>query len=162
MTENPYSSPGSEVESDSESQRSGSLWKGILFGGLADFGGTMVMSTIMLFIYIARIWSPDMTPEYMEDVIKRYTQDMTSFSNIWSYISLFFGLGFSVLGGYVCAIFARERWKKAVLILVAIMSGYGLLAGSEHYQLGVLLVLILLSVIAILFGGWLRAGKRYK
>ena len=161
MTNDPYSSPSSEIERDSESQRSGSLWKGILFGGLADVGGTMVMSTIMAIIYIARIWSPDMTPEYIEEVIKQYAQDLTSFSNIWSIISLVLGLGFSVLGGYVCAIFAREKWKKAVLILAAILSGYGLLAGSEYYQLGVNLALTLLSVIAVFFGGWLRAGKRY-
>jgi len=106
MTNNPYNSPGSEVESDSESQRSGSLWKGILIGGLVDFGGTMVMSTVMAIIYIVMIWSPDMTPENIEEVINQYTLDLTSFSNIWSIISHVLGLSFSVLGGYVCAIFA--------------------------------------------------------
>lgn len=162
MTDNPYSSPGSDVESNSESQSSGSLWKGILIGGVVDIGGSMAMSTIMLIIYMVRIWSPDMAPENIEEISKQYTQDLTSFNSSWSYISLFFGLGFSVLGGYICAIFAREKWKKAILILAAILSGYGLLAGSEYYQLGVLLVLILLSIMAIFFGGWLRAGKRYE
>jgi len=161
MTENPYNSPGSEVESDSESQRPGSLWKGILFGGLLDLGGSIAAGTIMLIIYMLQVWSPEMTPEYLEQVANQYTKEITSFSNIWSFISLFFGLGFSVLGGYVCAFFAREKWQKAVLILAAILSGYALLVGGEHYQLGVLLVLTLLSVISIYIGGWLRAGRRY-
>ncbi len=161
MTENPYNSPNSDVESDNKSHRPGSIWKGVLFGGLADIGGTMVISTIIAIIYLMQIWSPDMTPEKIEEVMNLYGEDSSNFNNIWSFIGLGFGLGFSVLGGYVCAIFARERWKKAALILAAILSGYGLYIGIEIYQLGVILALTLLSVMATYFGSWLRAGKRY-
>jgi len=161
MTDNPYNSPNSELENDSESQRSGSLWKGIVFGGLSDLGGTIIMSLLMGIIYMALNGSPDMTPDNMEKVINQYVEDMASFSNSWGYISLALGLSFSVLGGYVCVIFAREKWKKALLILAAILTGYSFLVGSEHYQFGVYLALILLSILAVFFGGWLRARKRY-
>ena len=159
MTDNPYNSPNSQVES--ESHRTGSLWKGILFGGLADLGGTIVMSIIMISIYMALNWSADMTPEKIEEVTNMFVEDSSSFNNIWGIIGLVFGLGFSVLGGYICALFAREKWKKAILILAAILTIYGLVMGSDIYQIGVLLVLTLLSIFAMLLGGWLRGGKRY-
>ena len=161
MNNDPYHSPNSEVESDSESQRSGSLWKGILIGGVADIGGTIAMSTILIIIYMVQVWSPEMTPESIEQVIEQFTIDMASFNNAWSIISHAIGLGFSMLGGYVCAVFAKEKWKKAVLILAAILGGFGLLMGIDVYQFGANLALLLLSVIAIYTGAWLRAGKRY-
>jgi len=161
MNKDPYSSPNSEVESESESQRSGSLWKGIVIGGVADLGGTIAMSIILVIIYMVQVWSPEMTPESLEQVIEQFTLDIASFDNAWSIISHAIGLGFSMLGGYVCAIFAREKWKKAILILAAILGGFGLLMGIDVYQFGVNLALLLLSVMAIYIGGWLRAGKRY-
>jgi len=161
MTNDPYNSPESEVESESNSKRPGSIWKGVVIGGVADIGSTMIMSTIMAIIYLAMLWTPDMTPENIEEVMNLYVEDTSNFNNIWSFTGLFFGLGFSVLGGYVCAIFAREKWKTAALILAAILSGYSLVMGIEYYQLGVILSLTLLSVAAIFIGSWLRVGKRY-
>ena len=157
MTENPFRPPTAEVETAEESKQRGSLWKGVLLGGVADFGGTLAMGTIMFIIFLVQIWSPEMTPEQMERVAEEYTQLLSDFDNIWSLLGLVFGLGFSVLGGFVCAIFAKERWKNAVLILASILSVYGLLAGSEYYQLGVNIVLVILSFMSIYLGGWLRA-----
>jgi len=157
MTNDPYNSPESEVESESNSKRPGSLWKGVVIGGVADIGGTIIMSTIMAIVYLAMLWSPEMTPENIEEAMQLYVEDTSSFNNIWSFIGIALGLGFSVFGGYICAIFAREKWKKAALILAAILSGYSLIMGSEVYQLGVILSLTLLSVAAIFIGSWLRA-----
>ncbi|MGD8926013.1 MAG: hypothetical protein PVG20_04145 [Thioalkalispiraceae bacterium] len=159
--ENIFQTPGAELEGGNEPPRPGSLWKGILLGGVADLGGTMAVSTIVFFIYIWGAFQPGMSPEEVQKLGEQFSQDLTSFDNVWSIVMTLFGSSFSVLGGYVCAFFAREKWKKAVLILAAIMAGYGLLAGGDSsYQFGELLALTLLSVALMYFGGWLR-GRRH-
>jgi len=72
------------------------------------------------------------------------------------------GSGSSCLGGYVCAIFAKERWKTAALILAIAIAVFGFIFGSNSHALGVNLSLILLTVVLIYLGGWLREGRQQK
>jgi hypothetical protein len=74
------------------------------------------------------------------------------------------GLGFSALGGYVCARIARRSEMKlgAILAAVSALSGF-FLAGDEQ-QLGTMLSFTLLGFGAVLVGARLglaknRAGK---
>lgn len=160
MHENPFKTPSAELEGVNEPPRPGSLWKGILLGGVADLGSTMAMSTIIFFVYIWSAYHPGMSPEDIQNLGDQFSQDLTSFDNPWSLVTTFFGSSFSVLGGYVCAIFAREKWKKAVLILVTIMTAYGFLAGGGEYEIGIFLALTFLSIVLMYFGAWLR-GRRH-
>ena len=160
MVENLFAPPKAHVEDTDISRKPGSIWKGVLFGGLGDIVATTVFISIVSVVYVVLNIAPDITPEQLEDLNEQLQQDLVSINSIWGFSGMVLGSGSSCLGGYVCAIFAKERWKTAALILAIAISIFGFIFGSNTHALGVNLSLILLTVVLIYLGGWLREGRQ--
>jgi len=159
VVENPFAPPKAHVEDSDVSRKPGSILKGVLFGGLLDIVLTTVLITIVSVVYVVLNITPDITPEQLEGLNEQLQQELANIGSIWGFSGIVVGSGSSFLGGYVCAIFARERWKTAAIILGIAISVFGLIFGSETYTLGVNLSLSLLTIVLIYLGGWLREGR---
>lgn len=114
----------------------------------------------MFSVYLAVNVSPDISPEDFEYLAEQYTQEAMRFDSVWGFTSIAIGSGISLLGGYVCACFARERWKKAALILGTIVAAFSFYSSVEYYSLGASLSLGLLTLVIVYLGAWLREGRQ--
>ena len=162
MAENPFNPPQSNISDMSKNEKKGSLWIGILVGGAVDIGGTSILGIIMFVIYLFTNISQTITPEEIMGITEGFTHDVASLDSIYGILSYIIGITFSLIGGYVCAHFAREHWKLAVLILAALISIFGVLMAIGYYPIGRNLVLGFLTFIVILLGGWLNYIRRKK
>ena len=159
MTENPFQTPQSDVERPEETARKGSLWLAVLIGGVVDIGGTMVYGIVVGIIYTVQHATPSMTAQDLENMMDKLSQDISNLETTLGIVSLLIGMAFSVFGGFVCALLAKLRWQKGVLILAGIMSLYGLVVGAQHVPILKLITLTLLTFVSVYLGGWLR-GRR--
>jgi hypothetical protein len=76
------------------------------------------------------------------------------------YVTSLVGLGFSMLGGYVCARIVRRSELKFGAILAALSALLGILfAGENTQQLGTFLSLTLLGIGAVVVGARLGQAK---
>ena len=162
MVENPFAPPKAHVEDSDISRKPGSILKGVLFGGLIDIVATTVFIIIVSVVYVVLNIAPDITPNQLGDLNEQLQQELASIDSIWGLSGMVLGSVSSCLGGYVCAIFAKERWKTAALILAIAISIFGFTFGSNTHALGINLSLILLTVVLIYLGGWLREGRQKK
>ena len=92
----------------------------------------------------------------MESELAAHASDITSPLFI---LSLFFGSAMSLLGGYVCARYARASWRRAAVILGILM----VLVGLAYVGSGPILptiALSLLSGVLVYAGAWL-GGRRF-
>ena len=161
MTENPFQTPQSDVDRPENTAGKGSLWLAVLIGGVVDIGGTMVYGMVVGIIYVVQNATPNMTAQDAESILEKLSQDISNLESTLGILSLIIGMAFSVLGGFICALLAKARWRKAVLILAGIMSLYGLVVGSQNIPLVKLIILTSLTFASIYLGGWLR-GRRLR
>ena len=159
MVDNPFQTPESDVERPVDTVSKGSLWLAVLIGGVVDIGGTMLYGMVVGTIYVVQNATPEMTAQDVESMMENLTQDISNLQTTFGIVSLMFGMAFSVLGGFICAVLAKARWQKAVLILGGIMAIYGLAVGAQDIPILKLALLTLLSFGSIYLGGWLR-GRR--
>lgn len=162
MADNPFAPPTSNVADSGKPVKPGSIWKGVVFGGLIDFVGTTVFSIILFIAYTVQNSSPNLSPADLQDLSQQYAKELLQLASIWGLLSFVVGSGLSLLGGYVCARFARERWKTANSILGAGMAALGLFSGEGFYSLGANLSLGILTFAIVYLGGWLREGRRVR
>ncbi len=162
MVENPFAPPKAHVEDSDVSRKPGSILKGVVFGGLLDIVLTTVLITIVSVVYVVLNITPDITPEQLESLNEQLQQELANIESIWGVSGIAVGSGSSLLGGYVCAIFAKERWKTAAIILGIAISVFGLIFGSDTYTIGVNMSLGLITIFLIYFGAWLREGREKK
>jgi len=161
VSNNPFAPPTSNVDSG-KSLKPGSIWKGIVIGGLIDFVGTTVFSIILFIVYMALHNTSNLSPDDIQALSQQYTKDLLQLGSIWGLLSFGVGSGLSLLGGYVCARFAKERWKTANTILGIAMAGLGLFSGGKYYSLGANLSLGILTFAIVYAGGWLREGRHVR
>ena len=90
---------------------------------------------------------------------EQLSQEISNLETTLGILSLIMGMAFSILGGFICALMAKVRWHKAVLILAGVMSLYGVVIGAQHMPIGKTVILTLLTFGSIYVGGWLR-GRR--
>ena len=159
MTENPFQTPQSDVDRPEETAGKGSLWLAVLIGGVVDIGGTMVYGMVVGIIYVVQNATPTMTAQDVERMMEMLSQDISNLESTLGIVSLIMGMAFSVLGGFICALLAKLRWQKAVLILAGVMTLYGLVVGSQSIPLVKLIILTSLTFVSVYLGGWLR-GRR--
>jgi len=160
MTDNPFQPPNSELEDAAKVSKPGSLWLGILIGAVVDYGGTMLFGVVAGVAYMMQHFTPGMSPADIEKLAAELQQQALDINSIWGMAGIIMGSGFSILGGFVCALIAKERWHKAVLILAALMMAYGLVLGLRYSPALRVISLSLLTFASIYFGGWLR-GRSY-
>ena len=159
MSDNPFAPPKSHVEDSDKARKPGSIWKGALIGIVVDIVGTTIGVTVISIMYMTLNITQDMSPTDIEDLSKRFVEELSDYSSIWGLAGVVLGFGLSLIGGYVCAIFAKERWKKAALIFGSALVIYGLYLGKDNYSIGENISISLLTFIMIYLGGWLREGR---
>ena len=160
MTDEPFAPPRTHVADTDAHAQPGSVWKGVLIGGTVDVVGTTVLGIIIFFAYMALNVSPEMSPADIDLLGERFSQEAVRLDSVWGFSGFIIGGGLSLLGGYICAGFARERWKLAALTLGVAMAAFGLVSVAEYYSLGENLSLALLTLAAVYLGGWLHEGQR--
>lgn len=129
----------------------------MLFGVLADIGGSL--ATGFLFVLAVALWlgSQGMSPEQVEEAVT--TLDPWSG---WALLSYVVGCAFSALGGYVCARVARQSELKLAGIVAAIGVAFGWAVGSGQVPFTLHVLLTVLSVACVMFGAWVgvRGNER--
>ena len=134
------------------------MFKGVLFGVCVDVGGSYLVGTVMFIVYASTLSTADMSSDDLRAVGITYTSLITSFDNVWSWTGLLFGLSCSVLGGYVCAAHAREK-RVTALSIVAVLMAVVSFQSVDGLEVGVNLVLCLLTAAAVIQGGRLWAAR---
>ena len=149
---NPYAPPEATVKD--LPVKAGSAFKAVALGFVADIGGTFLAGMVLALVYGAVLSA---SGESMEEIMassKAIGTDSWLF-----YAGTLVGLGFSVLGGYVCARIARRDEMKLGAILAGLSALVGVLFSGEAYQLGTLLSLTLAGIGAVMIGARLGYAK---
>jgi len=128
--------------------------KGIVVGAVVDLGGTLVASIVLSVIVSFRLASQGMTPEEIQQALVNLS--MTSGLSIFSMV---LGTGFSVLGGYVCATYAKKDIYGCGVILGVIVCTAGIMMGGMQQSIAMDLLMVLVTFAAVLFGAWLYGRK---
>jgi hypothetical protein len=131
--ENPYRPPKARVQDAPAPPRSAVV--GVLVGLAVDVGGTIVAGIVLGIVYAVMLAARGMGPEQIQTTLTEIDPRSGYFL-----VSGIVGLGFSLLGGYVCARLVRRDERR----VTAIMGGLSALSG------------VALGGSAI--GGWLNAA----
>ena len=163
MTDNPFNPPSAEVEDPLEkTQPYGSLWKGVIIGGVIDLGGSTALGFVFVILYaVLNIDSISSLPDIL-NLLEQLVEESVSFTSVWGLTGIILGSIISLVAGYVCALFAREFWIKAALILGAIDALYVMANGQGFYSMETNLGFGLLTFILVFIGGWLRVLQKGK
>src|ERR1051325_9910576 len=140
---NPYAPPEATVHD--LPPKPGSWFKAIALGLATDIGGTLVATAILALIYGIALAASGVKREDIAATMQASATDSWLF-----YVSSLVGLGFSALGGYVCARIVRrsELTFRGILF-----------AGENTQQLGTFLSLTLLDIGAVVVGARLGQAK---
>jgi hypothetical protein len=125
----------------------------VALGVLTDFGGTLLLSIVLAFLYAMTLAASGMPPAEIEQAIQSGNADSWYF---WA--ATIGGGGFSVLGGYVCARIARQSEYTLGAIIAAINVVLALLIGNGGRDVGMSIVLIAATIASVILGAWL--GKK--
>jgi hypothetical protein len=150
---NPYAPPDASVQD--LPPRPGSAFKAIGLGLATDIGGTLIATVILALIYGIALAVSGVKREDIAATMQASAADSWFF-----YLTSLVGLGFSVLGGYVCARIVRRSELKFGAILAALSALFGILfAGDNTQQLGTFLSLTLLGIGAVVVGARLGQAR---
>src|SRR3954453_17348364 len=140
---NPYAPPEASVHD--EPLRPGSAFKAIAVGLVVDIGGSLIGTVLLALVYAAALGAAGVKHEDIAATLQASNGD-----SLFFYAGILVGLGFSVLGGYVCARIARRAELKLGAILAALSAISGLGSAGDEPQLGLVLRLSLLGVGGLL------------
>jgi len=127
----------------------GSPVKGMIFGVLVDIGGSLLASFVLFFIWAIWLGASGLDAE---SITKEMTEpDPLSQVAIVGYA---LGTGFSWLGGYVCALVARETELQCAAVVATISSLVALATGAGM-PLALYLSLTVLTFATVMLGGWM-------
>jgi hypothetical protein len=148
---NPYRPPEAPV-ADQDRPR-GSPVKGMIYGLLVDIGGSFAAALVLSFTYGVWLAASGLTAAEIEQSLTQ--REAGSGFSIVGYVV---GTAFSWLGGYVCARTARETELRCAGVLAAVSCTIGLLLSMDQ-PLELNLLLIVLTVGAVMLGGWMGAQR---
>ena len=114
---NPYAPPEAAVHD--LPVKPGSAFKAVALGLATDIGGTLVATVILALIYGAALGAAGVRREEIAAAMQVSATDSWFF-----YAMTGVGLGFSVLGGYVCARIARRSELKLGAIPTLLPDGW--------------------------------------
>jgi lysylphosphatidylglycerol synthetase-like protein (DUF2156 family) len=120
----------------------------MMFGVLVDLGGSFAAAIAMSFAYGIWLAASGMAATEIEQALTQ--RDPDSPFSLFAYAV---GTGFSWLGGYVCARTAKETELKCAGVVAAVSCLTGLLLSMDQ-PLELNLVLVLLTMGAVMLGGW--------
>lgn len=149
---NPYAPPGAAVTDPPA--KPASAFKAVAFGLGVDIGGTLLGGIVLALVYGIVLGASGADAEQIGAAMA------TAGNDTWlSWLGTAVGLGFSVLGGYVCARVARRAEMKLGAVLAALSAVIGVVLAGEHYQLGTLASLTIASIGAVMIGARLGYAK---
>ena len=151
---NPYAPP--EASLHDLPVKPGSAFKAIALGLATDIGGSLIATVILALIYGASLGAAGVKQEEIAATMQASATD-----SWFLYVGSAVGLGFSVLGGYVCARIARRSEMKLGAILAALSSVSGFFLAADSLQLGTNLSMTLLGFGAVLIGARLGFTRNY-
>jgi hypothetical protein len=149
---NPYAPPQAAVKDLPAG--AGSAIKAVTLGLVADIGGTLAGTVVFMLIYGIVLGVSGASAEELAAA-----SDFTATDSWQFYAGTLLGLGFSVLGGYVCARIARRSEMKLGAVLALLSAAIGVLLAADQYQLGTLLSVTLASIGAVMVGARLGQAK---
>ena len=149
---NPYAPP--EAKLADMPAEAGSPIKAVTFGLLVDLGGTVLATLVLAFVYGIALAVSGASAEEIAAAADPAATDTAFF-----YGSILIGLGFSALGGFVCARIARRDETMLGGILAALSAFIGWVLAGDQYELGTVLSLTLASIGAVLIGARLGGAK---
>jgi MFS family permease len=144
---NPYTPP--EAKLKDPGRQPGSPVKAVVFGLLADVGGTFLGSMVFGIVYGAMLASGGVSPAESQAALANVGRTGWGFA-----ILSVMGCGFSVLGGYVCARVSRRLDFRLGLTLAALSAGSGLVMGQGSEAPVQNLLMAGVTVACVLMGTW--------
>ena len=144
----PYEPPRSNVR-DIVTTRPRPVF-GIVMGAVVDIGGTIIAGIVLFILASVQLSSEGLTPEQI--VATLTAMPLTSALSI---AATLFGLLFSVLGGYVCASYAKKDIYGCAVILGIGVCVLGALLGGSQSSVLVDLLMYLITIAAVIFGAWI-------
>ncbi|MES2320238.1 MAG: hypothetical protein V4631_22400 [Pseudomonadota bacterium] len=151
MSSSPYIAPNADLKNAPLAPPSSPV-KAVLCGAAVDIGGSLVVGMVVGIVYGIMLVGQGLSAE----------QAMTSLKDTaegsWFWITcMAFGVGTSVLGGFVCARMSRRSDYRLGFILAAISVTFGLVFGSSAHSLAITAGMAALTAGAVLLGT--RLGK---
>jgi hypothetical protein len=123
--------------------------KGMIFGVLVDIGGSLIATFALFFVWAIWLGASGLDAE----AIAKAMSEPDPLSQV-SLVGYVVGTGFSWLGGYVCAVVARETELQCAAVVATISTLVALAMGSGM-PLGLYLSLTVLTFAAVMLGGWM-------
>ena len=154
MSDNPYTPPEAVVADQAPAP--GSPIKAVALGMLTDIGGSIVVGGVLSIVYAIVLAQQGLTPEQVMDAIKN-----VPILSPFGLISTAMGLGFSFLGGYVCARIAKRSELRMGAVMAVLNTVLGLLLSGDQTSAPKLIVLVLLSIAAVMIGSWKGRVKNW-
>lgn len=157
MPDDPYQAPAVDLTAPPEPRQPGATWKAVLLGLLIDIGGSVAFSTLLALGFGIALSLGGLPPTQLEGEIQRLQQP---FSGFWL-TCIAVGLGFSLLGGYVCARIAHRPTLRPVCVLAACSFVFGALLGGLANGWILFLLLAASGIAFNLLGGWLYQRRHW-
>lgn len=149
----PYAPPASDVKTDDA--RKGAAWLAVLLGLATAYIGALVFGVIFGAVAATMMVGDDGDMEQFTQML----EDPLSPVMMASYL---IGALFSILGGYICARFAKHK----EMMLGGVMAVFSILVGifldDESTGPATNLLLNLVSVATLLLGAWLGMKRNQR
>jgi len=131
----------------------GSPVKGMALGLTVDIGGSMIAAFLLFFTWAIWLGASGLDAEAIAQAMTE--NDPMSGISLISYAA---GAAFSWLGGYVCARVAQETELRCAAVVATISAALALAMGTA-LPLPLHLLLTVLTIAAVMLGGWMGAQR---
>jgi hypothetical protein len=128
----------------------GSVAKALLTGAGIEIVGTLVVGVVAALAYGMVLASQGLSREEVNQALAHMEP-----LSVVGLLSGAAGSFVSVFAGYACAARARRRSYRTVGAMSALSVALGWAAGLDAYSAATAVILSLLTVAAVMFGGWL-------
>jgi hypothetical protein len=132
-------------------RKPGSLLRAVLTGAAIEIGGTLVLGIVLGIGYGLLLGAQGYGEEEMKQILS-HPDPLSTFGVLGSLL----GGAVSVFAGYACAAIAHRPSYVPVAMLATISVCLGLLLGGDGYPWHWTVLLSLLTIGCVLFGGWLN------
>jgi hypothetical protein len=149
--ENPYNPPAAAVRDPPRPPRSPVV--AVLAGLAVDIGGTTLAGIVLGIVYAATLAARGMDPGQIGTAITELDPDSGFFI-----VNTVIGLGFSALGGYVCARMARRNERRLTAMMAGLVVAIGFAMGSARLGVGLNALMLVLTFAVVIGAGEL--GRR--
>lgn len=147
---NPFDPPKSRVTDDGT--QAGSTAKAVILALLVDIGGSVLASFVFAIAYSTYMSAGGMPVDRIEAELSRDMQQGWGFA-----FGTMLGLGFSVLGGYVCARISRRQDLRLAYVVGGLSAAFGLVLGWDALSLVMHIPMAAAGIAAVVFGA--RLGR---